>query len=98
MNGVLRSAGEGHHVLDPTPEDLPSGPFPQARQQVDVDTICPLSDNAKQRFLDCIQLLESDPNPLTDYGVRRFLQAKSFFARTPPVLIVIFDSVFFYEK
>ena len=91
MNGVLRCAGEGHQildVLDPTPGDLssfgidPSGPFPQARQQVDVpDTICPLSDNAKQRFLDCIQLLESDPNPLTDYGVRRFLQAKSFFRR-----------------
>ena len=70
--------------LTSTPEDLSSfgiDPFPQARQQVDVDTICPLSDNAKQRFLDCIQLLESDPNPLTDYGVRRFLRAKSFFRR-----------------
>ena len=88
MNGVLRSAGEGHQildVLDPTPEDLstfgidPSGPIPHPRQQVSIPkTLCPLSDTSKQCFVDCVQLMQSDPNPLTDYGVSRFVQAKRF--------------------
>ena len=86
INGVLREEGAGNHICDvpdPTPEDLStygidhSGPVREPRQQVDIpDTLCPLDDVAKQRFFDCIQLIHSDPNPVTDYGIGRYMQVK----------------------
>ena len=52
------------------------------------ETICPLSETAKQRFLDCLHLMHSDPTPQSDYGVSKFLQAKVgcfIYCRTPAV-------------
>ena len=79
INGVVRSNTEGHHIacgVDPIPEDLanfgidPSGPVPDEHREVTVpDTICPLDDKAKQRFLDCLHLMYSDPSPPSDYGL-----------------------------
>ena len=87
INGVVRSNREGYHLLDivdPTPEDIsnfgidPCGPVAEVQQTVTVpETICPLSETAKQRFLDCLHLMHSDPTPQSDYGISKFIQAKS---------------------
>ena len=59
----LKSAGKRHQILDPTPEYLNTFGIDSCGsilhpQQVNVhETLCPLSDAFKQRFVDCVQLM-----------------------------------------
>lgn len=80
INGVMRSRIEGHlpDIVDPVPDDLDGFGIDsigqtRVRQQVTIpDTICPLNESRKQRFLDCIHLMHTE----LDHTVSKFVQAK----------------------
>ena len=86
MNGMIRDSSEGQHrieVIDPTPDDLesfgidPSGPLPEAQQQVMVpETWCPLDDAGRQNFLDSLSLLQQEQCQPSDYGIQKYCSAK----------------------
>lgn len=84
---MVRSNNKGYIILDivdPTPADIsnfeidPGGHVAEAQQTVTVpETICPLTEMARQRFLDCLHLMHTDPTHRSDDGICKVIQAKS---------------------
>ena len=78
INGMLRECSQEHDVLHPDLETFgidPDGPVPEVYQQVMIpETLCPLDNADKQRFLDGLALLPQDQG--REYGIHKYCAAK----------------------